>query len=1091
MSMSDVESRRAIISDFSNTLFVEAGAGSGKTTSLVSRIVMLVIRGHADIREIVALTFTNEGAASLRSKIRQELEKANLQGSYDPRDGGPIDLKKAEKDRITNALSYLPLAQFCTIHSFCLTLLKERPIEAGIDPQVEMNTEGNVTSSFDDAWREFVLESSQKQHPFVRFAVEQGVDLEHVMQMAAIRCANPDLKLHVEHPGPPGVDLIELTFQQVTGFARELTERADELKADAKTRIGQERATFVTGLPDVLAQPGDSITKLQCLLSLNILDNWTKKQSDVARITGQMEALIAPVRKQYYDDLHSRIAGFIEAFHEFFGSYKKATSSLEFVDLLFVARTLLKENYEVREFFKSRFRYFMVDEAQDIDPLQTEIVFFLSEAKGGRGEDWRGVNLEPGKLFMVGDPKQSIYRFRRADIAMYEQAKDLIRVQGGRILTLDRNFRSAGAIIDFVNAHFSTSFGRFKTEISEHLQPEYTSIAVASLRDNPIVDRLFLIAAPDNGVSFTKANALPIELAKLVSLIKKFTSPGGPQIKGEVNGALRSVAFRDIMVLMKTFTNVAEYTRAFEEAGIPYNEIGGKTFFDTEDLRGLILALKAIDDPTDTISLFGALKSPVFGISDRDMFEWVSTGHSLNLYSREEGDERQLPRALALFRSLHYRREELQPSGVLRALFDATGVCHIAFGQPNGVQKASKLFRLLEMIHEIESVRSRSFRGVVGELEKVMESSDPRVASISITPAAADAVRITSIHKAKGLEAPVVFLADCTIRDRDLSRAQSTPEAYFRREGHEIVIPYGKGGFYSLDPDSLIADEQKREDCESERLRYVATTRAQDILVVCVPGDDAKQVTFNGQLSTSLRANRKVSLVETSAARKPSGMGKMKEGRRVAARTKPVSQFREAKDDRDKRFFNIQDHLRKLSPVFQSVHEAMEIDTALFKEPRRIKGTGFGRVVHRAMQHSVLEERFDASALLDQWMEEEGVSVNYRSELRATIEALRNQQVIVDARSSPERYCEWEYFFTREGIIQNGVIDLVYKTPAGGWVIVDYKTDDVSDPERKSKLDLLYASQLRFYASAFEEITGNMVVDMKVLYTSALLAGHG
>ena len=99
--------------------------------------------------------------------------------------------------------------------------------------------------------------------------------------------------------------------------------------------------------------------------------------------------------------------------------------------------------------------------------------------------------------------------------------------------------------------------------------------------------------------------------------------------------------------------------------------------------------------------------------------------------------------------------------------------------------------------------------------------------------------------------------------------------------------------------------------------------------------------------------------------------------------------------------------------------------------------------------------------------------------------------MIVDARSSPERYCEWEYFFTREGIIQNGVIDLVYKTPAGGWVIVDYKTDDVSDPERKSKLDLLYASQLRFYASAFEEITGNRVVDMKVLYTSALLAGHG
>jgi ATP-dependent exoDNAse (exonuclease V) beta subunit len=200
-----------------------------------------------------------------------------------------------------------------------------------------------------------------------------------------------------------------------------------------------------------------------------------------------------------------------------------------------------------------------------------------------------------------------------------------------------------------------------------------------------------------------------------------------------------------------------------------------------------------------------------------------------------------------------------------------------------------------------------------------------------------------------------------------------------------------------------------------------------------------------------------------------------------------ADRFAAVRKIRDDRFAVLRERLNGMPPIFKSVHEAMEIDPEVFKEPRKARGTGFGRVVHRAMQQCLLTEEFDPQVLLDQWMEEEGVPARQRADLVATIEALKNHPRILEARASTEKYCEWEYFLTREDGIHNGVIDLVYKSPSGDWVIVDYKTDDVSDPERKAKLDVMYGTQLKFYAAAFMQITGHHVSDTIALFTEELL----
>jgi ATP-dependent helicase/nuclease subunit A len=766
------------------------------------------------------------------------------------------------------------------------------------------------------------------------------------------------------------------------------------------------------------------------------------------------------------------MAGFVMEFEAFFVRHRKATSSLEFEDLLFLARTMLRDNPGVREYFKRTFKYLFVDETQDIDPLQTEVVFFLSEQREMAASSWTDVRLEPGKLFMVGDPKQSIYKFRRADITVYAQAKECVEKQGGRVLTLDRNFRSAAPIIGFVNDHFQVSFGLFAEEMRDRLQPSYTPLQPAALRQSGIEAHVYVITSPDSSRKVGRLEALDIEITRLISFLVTLTSPAGPKVTDAATGKERTVEFRDVMVLMKTFTDVEVFARKFELAGIPYQEVGGKTFFVSDDVRGMVFALKAIDDPTDTISLFGALKSPGIGVTDQELFDCVGGGKRLSIFTDVAELTGTLPAALMLFKTLHYTREKLRPSGVLKELLNVSGLCHVVLAEPNGLQKSAKYFRLLELLHEIESDQTRSFRSVVTALEAVMEMDDPQLANVTITPSGENAVKLTTIHRAKGLEAPVVVLANATITPRKVA-----PEGYVLRGEGKILIPYDRdGGFYSRDPDELLGWEERKEECEAERLRYVAATRARDILVVCIPSQGTIPESFNGRLGPTLLKSNAVERVEE----KETQAAQAKAGGRAVDLSLVLAQAREAGE---KQRQLLRAHQEEMPSPFVSVHDIMEIDPDLFKVKRKSRGKGYGIVLHKVMQLHVMDPSFRWESVLDQWMEEEDVPRRFRDDMLRSLAALASHPHVISARQSGEKHCEWE-FFTRTGEhILGGVIDLVYKGGDGSWTIVDYKTDDVSTPARRQALDALYGKQLDAYAAAFERIAGGRVTHRAIIYS--------
>ena len=1069
MSREDIAARRSIVTDFSTTLFVDAGAGSGKTTAMIARIVMLIIRGMADIREIVAITFTNEGAASLTSRIRQELERAYTEKSYAPSGEEYVMLMEEELERIRAAIGLLPIAPFTTMHGFCLSLLKERPVEAGIDPAITMNTAGNIVPVLHEAWTRFLLDRAAADDPFIRYAVAHAVTLDDVESMAALQSAHPDLDIYTEDVEAVTDAAIEKTFAEASGFVSALAENIRILEGDTGSAAGRRRLQSVRDAHASLLLCDSPGTKATWLLAQAEWPSWPAKLGEHAQQAGRLLALASAFRERYLNHQHGIIVRFIREFTGWFRRVRRETSSLDFDDLLFLTRELLRTNRDVRSYFKGRFRYVLVDETQDTDPLQMEIVFFLAEGKETHAERWSDVRLEPGKLFVVGDPKQSIYKFRRADIAMYDEARQTAGRQGGRLLTLDRNFRSAGAIIEFVNRHFAGSFASFQDGIAEHIHPAYVPLTAAAPVQSSMHHHVFVISTPDAGKAASKIAFLGEEIRKVLSFIHWLTGANGPLLADPLTGGSRRAQFSDIMILMRAMTDFPVYERMFEEAGIPHQQIGGKTFFDAEDIRGLVFGLKAVDDPNDTVALFGSLKSPVFGFSDQELVDFCRGGHRLSIFSGRGEGEDPLHRALDLFRTLHAAKETLRPSGVLKELLNGTGIAHVVLTEANGLQKSARYFRFLELVHEAESVRSRSFRGVVEAITAIMDLEDPQLASITLTPAGENAVRFMSIHKAKGLESPVVILA------HGKGRPMKASDEYFvlRDEG-TIVIPYRKhGGYYSLDRAGLLGAEQRREECENERLRYVAATRARDVLVLCIPSEEEGQDTFNGHFGPSCILNPLVQPYHEVAYDVPAAAPGQ-----VVDLAERYAEVRTVQEERVMIYRAGQEQRRSL---FKSVHDLMETDTDVFKRKRLSRGKPFGRVLHRIMEYVVATGRDDVEGVLDAWMEEEGVRPGLREDLLAICGRLRRHPTVEAALRAERRYCEWEFLVPVGKEILAGIIDLVFLRE-DGWVIVDYKTDDISDPGRKAELDALYARQVEGYAQAFTAVTGEPVVGTIVLY---------
>jgi ATP-dependent helicase/nuclease subunit A len=844
--LADREARDAIGTALDRTLVVEAAAGTGKTTELVKRIVRILATCRARVDGIVAVTFTEKAAGELKLRLREALDVARSQAPDD------------ERDALNDALQSLEEAHVSTIHGFCAELLRERPVEARVDPLFSVLTESQAERLFAQAFGAWIQAQLHEPPEGVRRALRRsiwqgfGSTVREDTPIDRLKRAAWELAQWRDFTAPwtrrpfDRDGDIDRLIEEVHAFAA-LTDKPSYAKdtlfldtdvarrLSAEIAIQQEASADYDGwearLIDLSRDRNFSRVRhgrgpgyKQGVSRQRVIDAYDalKPKLDQFRLDADADLAAA---------LQQELAGAIDGYE----ALKARAGALDFLDLLLKARDLVAANAGVRRGFQSRFTHIFVDEFQDTDPLQAEILLLLSSANPDVN-DWRHVTPVPGRLFIVGDPKQSIYRFRRADVGIYRDVCERLVACGATPVRLTTSFRSVPQIQACVNA----AFAPIMTGDPVTLQADYVPLDRyrPAIKGQPAV-----VALPVPEPYGTRnMSALKIE-ASLPDAVGAFVDWLINESGWKVDG--RRIKSRDVCILFRRFLSFGAdvtqpYVQALEARGVHHVLVGGKTFHDREEVETIRAALSAIEWPDDELAVFAALRGALFAIGDEELLEWkqrVRSFHPFRIPRGGDGDDtaaslaphlHPIVESLQLLQRLHRRRNYRPVAETIQELLDATRA-HVGIVlRSAGEQALANVLHVAELAREYEAGGGLSFRGFVDELRTAAETASAGEAPI--LEEGSDGVRMMTVHKAKGLEFPVVVLADLTCK---LARAEAG--RWLDPENNLCALKLG--GWAPIDLLLHDAEESARDRAESQRLTYVAATRARDLLVVPAIGD--------------------------------------------------------------------------------------------------------------------------------------------------------------------------------------------------------------------------------------------------------------
>jgi ATP-dependent exoDNAse (exonuclease V) beta subunit len=842
--LADEEARRRIREGLDATLVVEAAAGTGKTTMLVARILALVVEGRAELAKIVAVTFTEKAAGEMKLRLRAEVEAARQRPTT----------TLPQRARLDKALAQLEEAHIGTIHGFCADLLRERPIEAAVDPMFEMAPDDERERIFSEAFDAWFQKELMAPHEGVRRVLRRrSRDRDAIGPREALRRSGLDLvdqrdfdarweRVPIDRKAE--IDGILAALRELGALAKECQYAEDWLEKNLA-----EVARFVEELDRRERIHGRDYDGLEALLRdlAKKKRGWTWKgggkmygrtlaRADVLAqrdaVKAHLDRVLAAVDADLAACLREELRPLVAQYEELKGRAGK----LDFLDLLVRARDLVKGDRAVRAALQARFTHLLVDEFQDTDPLQAEILLLLA-ADDPKEDDHTEVRVVPGKLFVVGDPKQSIYRFRRADVALYERTKARLVEQGAELLHLTTSFRSAPSLQRVVNEAFS----RVMQGGANGSQAAY--VPLEPFRDDPIGRPTFVaLPVPRPYSDYGKIVAWRIDesLADAVGafvdwLIKK---SGWTVTERERPDDRVPIEARHVCLLFKRFASSGDdktrpYVRALEARGVPHVLMGGRSYHTREEVIALRNALSAIEWPEDELSVFGTLRGPFFALGDEALLAYRQDVGSLHLLRPDKpdlaGGLREVAEAVGLLRELHMNRNRRPIADTIARLLDATRAHAGIAIWPTGEQALANILRVLDLARRFEAQGATSFRAFVHRMQDDAERGGAPEAPV--VEEGTDGVRIMTVHRAKGLEFPVVVLVDpCappTMRE---------PSRYTDPARRLCAMPLA-----GCSPRELALHKEEvlaRDEDEAVRLTYVAATRARELLVVPACGDE-------------------------------------------------------------------------------------------------------------------------------------------------------------------------------------------------------------------------------------------------------------
>ena len=861
----DGEARRRIREDLGATLVVEAAAGTGKTTALVSRIVAVLRRapgeGGGGLDQIVAVTFTEKAAGEMKLRLRAEIEGARTDPAATPE----------ERARLDAALPHFEAARIETIHAFCADLLRERPVEAVVDPLFQVAAEDQAQALFDQAFDAWFQRALNDPPEGVRRILRRRPRGDAYGPRQLLRDAAYKLAEHRDFTARWRRDPFDrdAAIDALIAALDDLAERAADAESDRDflaqnlIRLGHylaelRRREDVTGGRDHDGLEAE-------LVELSRWREWKWRgggrhygpgipRADVIEHRDRVKAALDDFVTRASADLAFCLQGELGPPIQAYEALKTRAGKLDFLDLLLRARDLLRRRREVREELQQRFTHLFVDEFQDTDPLQAEILLLLA-ADDPAEADWSRARPVPGKLFLVGDPKQSIYRFRRADVALYESIKARLAQGGAEVLYLSTSFRSAPSIQEAVNAAFAP---RMRGGEGDALATQATYVPLERFREDPAGQpTLVALAVPrpysDYGkiVDFRVRESIPDALAAFIHhMIHGGKGAGAAERRWTVTererpGERAPLEARHICLLFKRFQNYGEdatrpYVRALEARRIPHVLVGGRSFHEREEVMAMRNALLAIEWPDDELSVYATLRGPFFALTDDYLLLYRERFFELNPVRPRDPAEldltsergarplEEVAAALAILARLHRERNRRPIAGTLGLLLEATRAHAGIAIWPTGEQALANVLRVMDLGRRFEAAGATSFRAFVERLEEDADRGE--AAEAPVVEEGTEGVRIMTVHRAKGLEFPVVILADPT-----------TPAVHLNPSRHvDTERGLWAEAIAGCLPAELVDHREevlRRDREESVRLAYVAATRAREILVVPAVGD--------------------------------------------------------------------------------------------------------------------------------------------------------------------------------------------------------------------------------------------------------------
>jgi ATP-dependent exoDNAse (exonuclease V) beta subunit len=514
---------------------------------------------------------------------------------------------------------------------------------------------------------------------------------------------------------------------------------------------------------------------------------------------------------------------------------KRRAGKLDFVDLLLLARDLVRDKPDVRRYLQDRFTHIFIDEFQDTDPLQAEILLLLS-ADHPAESDWMKIAPKPGKLFVVGDPKQSVYKFRRADVVLYRDIRDALQKRGVGMVQLTTSFRALRPIQQLVNA-------AFETEMQDDAVSGQAAYAPLHGPTPAISKQPSIIALPaPKPYGSTRISRAAIDQClpeTIVAFVEWLLRESGWKVRDPEDPAqLLPVSSRHVCLLFRRFTNFGkditrDYVRSLEAREIPHLLVGSKSFYSREEVETLRAALTAIEWPEDELSVFATLKGSLFAIADNLLLRFhheIGRLHPFRTLPEDlHEDFRQIKEALDLLAGLNRGRNRRPIADTVNSLLEATRA-HAGFAlRPAGHQVLANVYRIADLARGFELSGGVSFRGFVEELEAQSEKAES--AEAPVLEEGAEGVRLMTVHAAKGLEFPVVILADMTA-----NIAAGDPDRYVNARERLCATRLLRCAPWELRDHE--DQERLRERAEGVRVAYVAATRARDLLVIPSVGDE-------------------------------------------------------------------------------------------------------------------------------------------------------------------------------------------------------------------------------------------------------------